>query len=38
MIKEKYRPLLLTHQIGGITAIVDTHKLACIKIKHNGTI
>ncbi len=27
MIKEKYIPLLLSHQIRGITTIGDTHKL-----------
>ena len=30
MIKEKYIPLLLSHQIGGITTIGDTHTLANI--------
>jgi hypothetical protein len=32
MIKEKYIQLLLSHQIRGITAIGDTHKLWPIKI------
>jgi hypothetical protein len=27
MVKEKYMLLLLSHQIGGITTIGDTHKL-----------
>lgn len=31
MIKEKYIPLLLSHQIGGITTIGVTHTLGCIK-------
>jgi len=31
MIKEKYKQLLLSHQIRGITTIGDTHKLWPIK-------
>ncbi len=31
MIKVKYIPSLLAHQIRGITIIDDTHKLAVIK-------
>ncbi len=30
MIKEKYTPLLLSHQMGGITTIGVTYKLAKI--------
>ena len=30
MIKEKYKQLLLSHQIRGITTIGDTHKLCAI--------
>jgi len=30
-LKEKYIPLLLSHQIGGITTIVDTHTLGGIE-------
>ncbi len=33
MIKEKYKQLLLSHQIRGITTIGDTHKLAVIAQK-----
>ena len=32
MIKEKYIQLLLSHQIGGITTMGDTHKL-CATLK-----
>jgi len=32
MIKEKYTQLLLSPQMGGITSIDDTHKLAAMLI------
>ena len=34
-IKEKYMLLLLSHQIGGITTIGDTHKITDISLIYN---